>query len=56
MKFVIRFFALSVVAAAAVAATVTPKTSVAVPSHISATASMPTPARVPFTRCCVGVN
>jgi hypothetical protein len=56
MKSAIRFFALSVVAAAAVAAVVTPKTAIAVPSHLSATASVPTPTRVPVTRCCVGIN
>lgn len=43
MKHVIRLFALSVVVAGAVAAAVAPKTTPVVPSHQSATASMPTP-------------
>jgi len=43
MKHVIRIFALSVVVAGAAAAAVTPKTAPMVPSHQSATASVPSP-------------
>jgi len=44
MKSVIRIFALSVVVAGAAAAATTPKAAPALPSHQSATASMPSPA------------
>jgi hypothetical protein len=48
MKLAIRIFALSVVVAGVTAAAITPKTStVVLPSHQSATASMPSP-------CCGG--
>jgi P pilus assembly chaperone PapD len=48
MKFAIRIFALSVVVAGAAAAAVTPKTTPAIPSHQSATASMPVPGCGPY--------
>jgi len=41
MKLAIRIFALSLVVVGAAAAAVTPKTTPAIPSHQSATASMP---------------
>jgi len=43
MKLVIRIFALSVVVAGAAAAATSPKTAPAIPSHQSATVSMPGP-------------
>jgi hypothetical protein len=43
MKLAIRIFALSFVIAGAAAAAVTPKSAPALPSHQSATASMPGP-------------
>ena len=43
MKHIIRIFALSVVVAGGAAAALAPKTTHAVPSHQSATASLPTP-------------
>jgi hypothetical protein len=43
MKLVIRIFALAVVIAGGVAAASTSKTAPALPSHQSATASMPSP-------------
>jgi len=49
MKYAIRIFALSLIAAAAAAAAVTPKTTLAIPSHQSATASMPGPGCGPYT-------
>jgi archaellum component FlaG (FlaF/FlaG flagellin family) len=44
MKHVLRIFALSVVVAGGAAAALAPKTTHVVPSHQSATASLPTPA------------
>ena len=48
MKLAIRIFALSVVVAGAAAAAVTPKTAPIIPSHQSATASMPIPGCGPY--------
>jgi hypothetical protein len=48
MKFAIRIFALSLIVAGAAAAAVTPKTAPAVPSHQSATASLPAPGCGPY--------
>jgi hypothetical protein len=52
MKLVVRILALSVVVAGGAAAAVTPKTSPAINSHQSATATLPTPGCVPgFPTC-----
>ena len=48
MKFAIRIFTLSLIVAGAAAAAVTPKTAPAIPSHQSATASMPAPGCGPY--------
>jgi P pilus assembly chaperone PapD len=48
MKLAFRIFVLSVVVAGAAAAAVTPKTTPVVPSHQSATASMPIPGCGPY--------
>jgi hypothetical protein len=48
MKLTIRIFALSIVVAGAAAAATTPKTARAIPSHQSATATLPTPGCGPY--------
>jgi hypothetical protein len=57
MKLAIRVFALSVVVASAVATiVVSPRTAPAIPSHQSATASMPTPQCGPHICPATGTN
>ena len=56
MKFAFRVFALSVVVAGAAAAAVAPRTAPMVPSHQSATASMPTPGCGPYVPTCPSGN
>jgi len=51
MKFTIRILALSAVVAAAAAAATTPKAAPAIPSHQSATDSMPGPGCGPHMGC-----
>jgi hypothetical protein len=48
MKLAIRIFALTVIAAGAAAAAVTPKTAPVIASHQSATASFPAPGCGPY--------
>jgi hypothetical protein len=52
MRLAIRIFALSVVVAGAAAAATTSKSAPAVPSHQSATASLPTPGCGPYMPTC----
>jgi hypothetical protein len=52
MKLAIRIFALSVVFVGGAAAVLAPKSAPAVPSHQSATASLPTPGCGPHVPTC----
>jgi hypothetical protein len=53
MKLAIRIFVLSIVVAGGAAASITPKSAPALPSHQSATASMPAPGCSPTMPCAV---
>jgi hypothetical protein len=53
MKLAIRIFVLSIVVAGGAAAAVTPKTAPALPSHQSASASVPIPVCSPTMPCAV---
>jgi hypothetical protein len=52
MKLAVRILALSVVVAGGAAAAITPKTTPAIKSHQSATATMPVPGCVPGLPTC----
>ena len=53
MKLAIRIFVLSIVVAGGAAAAITPKTAPALPSHQSASTSVPAPACGPHMECAV---